>query len=156
MSVDGSADRLYWANEVLRAILYMAGPPDSEALLIPGFEPFLHELLLGAIHKKLAAIDQIILSEYDGDTIVPAMVILLRLLHFTLGFRGTWGVKAKEEGTSISKILFRFVLVRVSPRMQISRIIPFQKTSAGSDYEISLYPMILDTLYYLLDGPCYP
>ncbi len=116
VSVDGSEDMLYWANEVLRAILYMVGPPDGEALLIPGFEPFLHELLLGAIHKKLAAIDEIISSEYDGDTIIPAMVILLRLLHFTLGFRGTWSVKAKGEGTLISKILFRFVLVRlVSP-----------------------------------------
>lgn len=110
--VDDSLEGLYWANEVLRAILYMAGPSDNEALLISDFEPLLHELLLGAIHKKLAAINQIISSDYDGDRVIPAMVIILRLLQFTLVFRGTWNVRAKEEGVSISAILFRFVLVR--------------------------------------------
>lgn len=111
-SVDGSMEGLYWANEVLRAILYMAGPSDNEALLIFDFEPLLHELLLGAMHKKLAAIDQIFSSDYDSDRVIPAMAIILRLLQFTLVFRGTWNVRAKEEGVLISVILFRFVLVR--------------------------------------------
>jgi mediator of RNA polymerase II transcription subunit 12, fungi type len=111
-SVDDSMDSLYWANEVLRAILYMAGPSDNEALFIPDFEPILHELLLGAMHKKLVAIDQITSSEYDGARVIPALVIILRLLQLTLGFRGSWTVKAKEEGVSISVVLFRFVLVR--------------------------------------------
>lgn len=110
--VDGSMEGLYWANEVLRAILYMAGSSDNEALLISDFEPLLHELLLGAMHKQLAAIDRIISSDYDGDRVISAMVIILRLLQFTLVFRGTWNARAKEEGVSISAILFRFVLVR--------------------------------------------
>ena len=47
-------------------------------------------------YKKLAAIDQIFSSDYDSDRVIPAMVIILRLLQFTLVFRGTWNVRAKE------------------------------------------------------------
>ncbi|KAK2467842.1 hypothetical protein APHAL10511_000137 [Amanita phalloides] len=136
---EGPECNLHWANEVLRAILYMAGPSDNETAPIPGLEPFLHELLLGAVHKKFNAINRIISSEYDADAMIPAIVILLRILQFTLGHRGTWSTKAKDEGISISTILFRFVL----------------KMSRGSEPEISIYPLILDTLYYLLDElPC--
>ncbi|KAF8621541.1 hypothetical protein AX15_007713 [Amanita polypyramis BW_CC] len=138
-SEDGLINDLYWANEVLRAILYMAGPSEDEVVSIPGLDSSLHELLVSAVRKKLDVIGQAISSEYNCDAIIPAIVILLRLLQFTLGFRGTWSVKAKDDGILISSSLFHFAL----------------KMSAGSDVEVSIYPLLLDTLYYLLDEiPC--
>lgn len=134
-SGDALTDCLSWANEVLCAIVHLMGPSCDSVQPTPSMDPSLHEILLSAVHEKMVLFMQTMSSEYQHDTVLPGVVLLLRLLQFTLGFRGTWTAKAKDDGVALSVLLFRLTL----------------KFCAGCDAEVSKYPQLLDTLYYLLD-----
>ncbi|KAF8629229.1 hypothetical protein AX17_005811 [Amanita inopinata Kibby_2008] len=131
-------DCLQWASEILRVILYIAGFPNGKTLSLPGFEFSLHEGLLAATYNKCDTISKLI-TEDSCPTLLRPIVILSRLLQFTLSYRETWSTKARDAGVSLSVVLFRLAL----------------QLCGGSDDEVSTYAMLIDTLYYLLDElPC--
>jgi mediator of RNA polymerase II transcription subunit 12 len=106
------SDCLSSASEVLDAVRHLTIPSSDTTQSIPGFNTLLHEHLMAAVHDKFIALDQIISSEYQHSVVLPALFALLRLLQFTLAFRGIWSDTAKDRGISLSPLLFRLTLVR--------------------------------------------
>ncbi|PFH52051.1 hypothetical protein AMATHDRAFT_57831 [Amanita thiersii Skay4041] len=135
-SQDVLIDCLRYAMEVLRAVLYIAGPSNDGFISIPGFESPLHEELIHAVRYKFECI-KTMTNAFSNDCTVmtPALTTLARLLQLVLSFRGTWTTKAKSDGISLPILLFQLAL----------------RLSRGSDEEVAIYPLVIDTLYYLLD-----
>lgn len=103
-------------GELLRALTHIAEPwRDDPSLLPPLVSDIQEEFILlvcsqlEAIYSVLSAKDQI--PKHALSDIARSVVVLARLVQFSLGFRDPWSAKRKENSSTLPSTLFRLILV---------------------------------------------
>ncbi|EGO25090.1 hypothetical protein SERLADRAFT_368519 [Serpula lacrymans var. lacrymans S7.9] len=133
-------DRVERAGEVVRVLSHVAEPLREAARFahlqvdIPT-----QEMLVTVIYGMFNTVESLLTSAADdSETASQAthtLVFLARLLQFDLGFAGMWTSKFREAASNLCTTLFRLVLLHAS----------------GPFFGLVAYPLLLDTLFYLID-----
>ncbi|KAG6866656.1 hypothetical protein C0991_000766 [Blastosporella zonata] len=124
------------AGELLRVLIYISEPL-RDNMTLPMLETSAQEEFIQALLSKLVLIEVLVTSNdsaADENDLTPDMVLFLRLLQFEMGFRGEWTSRMKDAMANIVSYLFKIMV----------HITSINSTSI-------LYPLILDTLYYIYD-----
>ncbi|KAG6857783.1 hypothetical protein H0H87_004199 [Tephrocybe sp. NHM501043] len=137
--VQNPSETFQRAGELLRVLIHVSEPLREIMAPIPTLEVSTQEEFIEASLSKLVSMEPLFESNSGGSATyennsTQDVVLLLRLLQFELSFKGVWTSKMKDATDKLVSCLFRIMV-------QIASINP---TSI-------LYPLILDTLYYLYD-----
>ncbi|EKM53974.1 uncharacterized protein PHACADRAFT_196411 [Phanerochaete carnosa HHB-10118-sp] len=136
------------AGKVLRLLTNLVEPmraPASTTSLPQVDSPAPRDLisvvqgLLQGIADRLSSSDipeSSVISDHDSvRRMIAATIFLARVVQFVLGFPGAWMQWAKDHCENLSQILSRLILV----------------FGSGTTLDVIAFPLLLDTLYYLLD-----
>ena len=155
------ADCIQRAGQLLRVLAHVTESIREEAAMLPQLEAVVQDKFIdaictkfNAIHSTLAADSGKTETEIETSQLSQALVFLARLLQFDLGFRGVWTAKTKEASNQLVSTLFRLALVGSTPFIAYL-VIDHQITQihgSGKHIDLVAYPLIVDTLYYVLDG----
>jgi mediator of RNA polymerase II transcription subunit 12, fungi type len=149
------------AGEVLRVLSFVTEPLRQEASMLPPLESRIQEEFFTAICGKFKDIESLFSSDngissagYDLTQITHAVIFLSRLLQFYLGFRGSWSPAQKTAASNLSLTIFRLATVRHFrfAHTQIVLSSEIQLHSTGNAGDLVAFPLLMDTLYYLIDG----
>ncbi|ESK91038.1 rna polymerase ii mediator complex component [Moniliophthora roreri MCA 2997] len=132
-------DSLVRAEELLRVLIYVAEPLRDDPAGLPAVGSDIQDSFLPLLLSKWEELSRLIQADaLEQETRVSfseAVILLARFLQFYLAFRGIWTDKARETSTKLAQILFNLLVSHA--------------TGVNADYVA--YPLLLDTLYYLLD-----
>ncbi|KAL6308224.1 hypothetical protein BKA93DRAFT_726196 [Sparassis latifolia] len=128
-------------GEVLRLLSNIVQPFQDETTQLH-LTPVVQEDLALVLKGKLEEIKNIITAgignlskEADLSQASHFAIFLARLLQFNLRFRGDWSPQMKTINEELCSILSRLSLLH----------------TAGSTLDLLAFPLLLDTLYYVLD-----
>ncbi len=117
------------------------------------------------MRDELAAIEDVMKAARDAPsklddvyTVSHATVVLSRVIQFTLGFPVLWGSKTRTEMETLSASIFNLALVSLLPPFLLPCLkyqSSLQLYGSGITLDTMLFPLLIDTLYYLLDGMFY-
>ncbi|KAG6920074.1 hypothetical protein DXG01_010142 [Tephrocybe rancida] len=126
------------AGELLRVLIYVSEPLRENMTPLLSLEISVQDQFIEALLSKLVLFESLVISTTNSDTddsdLTQDIVLFLRLLQFEMGFRGTWTSRMKDATDRVVSCLFRITV----------HLTTFNPTSI-------LYPLILDTLYYIYD-----
>ncbi|KAF8995454.1 hypothetical protein BDQ17DRAFT_1430355 [Cyathus striatus] len=131
----GSLDRL---GELLRVLIHVAHPLREDSILLPQLEHIVQDEVLNSLFLRISQFESTYLAHVTQDEshrIKGDLVLLMRLLQFTLGFRGVWSSRSKEVGSKLCDTLFQLLI----------------RFADGDALDFLLYPVIVDSLLYLYD-----
>jgi len=159
-------DVLRRVGELLRALVYIAQPFWKEGPLLLNLDSVVQNDFVVIFRDKLSVIRST-LTESNGSIQVPVssgedlsmtisqqVVLLVRLLQFDLGFRGAWTPRLRDLSSELINDLFHLALVRLLILVSILKFISsFLQHYGTADYlNPVVYPLLVDTLLYLIDG----
>ncbi|KAG6829453.1 hypothetical protein H0H92_004513 [Tricholoma furcatifolium] len=125
------------AGEILRVLIHIAEPLREKTIPFSSLETSTQDAFIEALFSKLQAVETHITSSgVDADTsdLTQDMVLFLRLLQFEIGFREAWTSRMKDATVKVASLLIKIIVHIIS-----------------SDPASILYPLIIDTLYYVYD-----
>ncbi|KAJ6602183.1 hypothetical protein B0H10DRAFT_2167359 [Mycena sp. CBHHK59/15] len=126
-------------GELLRVIAYVAEPLRGAGSQLPTLDPGIQDEFFEVLNDKFVNVEHsLAIRDLDpslGSELTQAAISLARLLQFHLGFPVVWTSKIKELSISLSSTILRLVLLHGS----------------GMRLDLGAYPLLIDTLYYLLD-----
>jgi mediator of RNA polymerase II transcription subunit 12 len=137
--------------------VYIAQPFREDGLLLLNLDAPIQDDFVVVLHDKLALVLSILESDslgvMDPSIVSQQVVLLVRLLQFNLGFRGAWTPKLKDLSIGFINVLFRIALVGVS-LIGLTPILiwSIQRYGTPDHLDLIVYPLIIDTLLYLIDG----
>ncbi|KAG5638808.1 hypothetical protein H0H81_010037 [Sphagnurus paluster] len=127
------------AGELLRVLIYVAEPLREGTAPLPLVEISIEENFVDALLSKVVSMEPTITSdsplEVIAEDVNQEIVLLLRFLQFEMGFRTIWTSKIKDATDKIASSLFKLA-VAYSTSLNPNPIV---------------YPLIIDTLYYIYD-----
>ncbi|KAI0688045.1 hypothetical protein BC835DRAFT_1419486 [Cytidiella melzeri] len=130
------------AGEVLRFLTNIAHPVSEEAIVSAPLDTQTHEELIVGMRHELATIENILITaradppnQVDVQTVSHALILFARIMQFSLGFPSPRTSKYSAESEGLCNTVFNLVLLHGS----------------GPTLDTVLYPLLIDTLYYLLD-----
>lgn len=158
-------DYLERTGELLRVLAHVAEPLRDGKDQLPSLDPQIQNRFMTLLLAKFEILESILCSEGAADDmdvdgaplpISDAVILLTRLLQFDLGFPGVWTKETEVCGNNLVAVLFRLVLVgSLLTFIRALLIFVQQLFSSGDKLDVVLFPLLLDTLYYLIDGtPC--
>ncbi|KAJ7251846.1 hypothetical protein B0H12DRAFT_1202710 [Mycena haematopus] len=128
------------AGELLRVIAYVAEPLRAAGSQLPALDPAIQDEFFQVLNDKFVKVEQSLTVDDGklslGTELTHAAISLSRLLQLHLGFPVAWTPKIRELSITLSGTIFRLVLLHGS----------------GSRLDVGAYSLLIDTLYYLLDG----
>ncbi|KAH9940479.1 uncharacterized protein BXZ73DRAFT_88710 [Epithele typhae] len=128
------------ASEMLRLLANIVAPFRKDTSL-PQLDPLVQDGLFLAICSKMAHMAKIMVSlverpwEEDAMNACQAVIFIARVLQFHLGFPLTWSQQAKDASEELCMNITRLALMH----------------GAGEGLNMLVFPLLLDTLCYLLD-----
>ncbi|KIY53080.1 hypothetical protein FISHEDRAFT_69221 [Fistulina hepatica ATCC 64428] len=130
-------------SQLLRVLAYVAGPTrhSGEAIQL---EDAVIEGVLDVLHKNLVALLERLSTDTSSDQELSSklregVVILARIVQFSISFRGPWTQRTKETGTALADVIYHLAILH----------------GAGIHMDTLAYPLLIDTLYFLVDEiPC--
>ncbi|KAJ6558511.1 hypothetical protein DFH09DRAFT_1486615, partial [Mycena vulgaris] len=140
MTTKSLTDGFERAGELLRVIAYVAEPLRAAGSQLPALDPAIQDEFFEVLNDKFVDVEHhLTINDVEsglGIELTQATISLSRLLQFHLGFPVVWTAKIKELSTNLSATIFRLVLLHGS----------------GPRLDLGAYSLLIDTLYYLLDG----
>ncbi|KAJ7755754.1 hypothetical protein DFH07DRAFT_490213 [Mycena maculata] len=142
MSSKSLTDGFERAGELLRVIAYVAEPLRATGSQLPALDLAIQDEFFEVLNDKFVDVERYLTDAESslGTELTQASISLSRLLQFHLGFPVVWTTKIKELSTTLSATIFRLVLLHGS----------------GTRLDLGAYSLLIDTLYYLLDGEFAP
>ncbi|KAF9268799.1 hypothetical protein L218DRAFT_984144 [Marasmius fiardii PR-910] len=125
-------------GELLRVLSYVAEPLREDAAGLPAINPDIQDKFFPTLSSKWEELLGLMQADSDKDhssSFTEAVVVLARLLQFDLALRGVWTEKVRETSYKLAIVLFNL--------LQIHAI--------RNDADPISFPLLIDTLYYLLD-----
>ncbi|KAG7090909.1 hypothetical protein E1B28_009986 [Marasmius oreades] len=126
------------AGELLRVLSYVAEPLREDAAGLPAINSDVQDKFFPTLSSKWEELLNLMQVDSDKNyqsSFPEAVVLLARLLQFDLALRGVWTEKVKETSLKLANTLFNLLQIH----------------AARSDTDPMSFPLLLDTLYYLLD-----
>lgn len=143
------------AGQLLRVLVHVAGSRQQSEVSVRQLKASVQDDFIEAIYVILHNIEITESSEEIMGT-SDSLVFLLRLLQFDLGCSNIWTLKTKEISGKLVPTLYN--LATVSNVHIYSDVHSFLINQLGQVFgsadhiDLATYPLILDTLYYLIDG----
>ncbi|KAG6821035.1 hypothetical protein H0H93_007925 [Arthromyces matolae] len=123
------------AGELLRVMIYVSGPLREDVTNSFTLDPFVQDAFVAALLSRLTAMEPMMTSLGTEDIgFTQDIVIFLRLLQFQLNFGSSLSPQSKDATGRILSSLFKLSIY-----------------ISSNDPNSILYPLILDTIYYLYD-----
>ncbi|RDB24995.1 Mediator of RNA polymerase II transcription subunit 12 [Hypsizygus marmoreus] len=125
------------SSDLLRVLTYVAEPLREKPGTLPILEHAIQDDLLDILYSKIVSLESSTTETATPPHLMTSkeIVLLLRLLQFELGFRSTWTSKTKEINDKLACSLFKLA----------------QFYGASENLDPIIYPLIIDTLYYIYD-----
>lgn len=145
------------AGQLLRVLAHVIESMREQAALLPQLDPMVQDEFIDAICVKFNAIESILTSDGWGletSQVSRSLIFLARLLQFNLGFRGAWTAKAKSVSDQLVSALFRLALVSTTLAYLavVTDSFIIQIHGSGEYVDLVTFSLIVDTLYYVIDG----
>ncbi|KAK0461037.1 uncharacterized protein EV420DRAFT_1529889, partial [Desarmillaria tabescens] len=127
------------AGESFRILIYVAEPLRQESAQLPVLDSDVQDMFFSTLCSKFASIEEATRNPdaitVDQTDFTQEVVLLARFLQFDLSFEGAWTASTTELSRKLCASLYRITLLFAS----------------GNTFDPIAYPLILDTLYYLID-----
>ncbi|KAK0226153.1 hypothetical protein IW262DRAFT_1457387 [Armillaria fumosa] len=127
------------AGESFRILIYVAEPLRQESAHLPVLDPDVQDMFFSTLCCKFASIEEATHNPdamtVDRTDFTQEVVLLARFLQFDLSFEGAWTASTTELSRKLCASLYRLTLLFAS----------------GNTFDPIAYPLLLDTLYYLVD-----
>lgn len=161
-SVDpvGFANSIERVGQLLRVLAHVAQSIKDDAEILPQLDVTVQNEFIGIFRETLDDIESIVApssrTELEAEKIEVSLnlTFLLRLLHFNLGLRGAWTAQLKSDCGKLASTLLRLAVVSALPHLVLflAYFMLLQYFASGDHSNIANFPIIIDTLYYLVDG----
>ncbi|THV06762.1 hypothetical protein K435DRAFT_711026 [Dendrothele bispora CBS 962.96] len=126
-------------GELLRVLIYVAEPLREDSSDLPAIQPQIQDNFFQALSLKFKEVSRILHSENSHSNarsdLMQVTMLLARFLQFDLAFRGVWTEKTRGMSLELATIIFSLT----------------QLHATGNSSDLIAYPLLLDTLYFLLD-----
>lgn len=122
---------------------------------LPQLDSITQDTLLRSLYAKLKIILGLLTSGTpDPAEIAKATIFVARVLHFDLGLAGVWAQDMKDLCSDLAQLLVDLIIVSPSEKRShwIVTYTIGQIYGSGPTLDTIVFPLLLDTLYYLLDG----
>ncbi|KAL0581804.1 RNA polymerase II mediator complex subunit [Marasmius crinis-equi] len=125
------------AGELLRVLSYVAEPLREDPAGLPAINFDIQDRFFPALSSKWNELLRLMQAdaEQDHQPFTQAIVLLARFLQFDLALRGVWTEKVKGSSLGLAETLFKLLQIH----------------AAGGNTDPIVFPLLIDTLYYLLD-----
>ncbi|KAL0072786.1 RNA polymerase II mediator complex subunit [Marasmius tenuissimus] len=126
------------AGELLRVLSYVAEPLREDPSGLPAINPDIQDRFFPTLSTKWDELLRLMETDSEEDrqgSFTRAVVLLARLLQFDLALRGVWTEKVKEGSFKLTDTLFKLLQIHAT----------------GESTDPIAFPLLIDTLYYLLD-----
>jgi mediator of RNA polymerase II transcription subunit 12 len=124
--------------------------------MLPSIAVAGQDKLIRSLESKFSFLESVLSSPANQNRVhrraTQRSILLARLLQYDLGFPGIWTPCPKAVGANLCSLLFRLLLVSLYRICSESMLSLAQLHGAGETLDVLAYSVMIDTLFYLLDG----
>ncbi|KAH8108105.1 hypothetical protein BXZ70DRAFT_1015382 [Cristinia sonorae] len=123
------------ASDLLRLLTNIVKPLRDEGAAMPSLHDRVQNELFAGLCLRLTAIAESVAVGIHVEDAARTTVLLARIIHFALGFQGVWTDEVITLSGKLCTVLVRLAML----------------FGSGITGDPLMFPLLLDTLYYVLD-----